>query len=311
MTKLEYPESPYKDIEFLDSLEGRTLRILSEYLGPMTRLDKAKINSTVLFLGSARADPSHGDSGLHEVLLGGRGAGLPPDQVGHPAQSPRARTSSSARAPAPGSWKRPTAAPMRAGGKTIGMNISAPPGAGSQSLHLARPLLRLPLFLHEEVLARLQGQGRHGLPRRLRDAGRVLRDRHPPPDEQDLQKGADPHPLRRGLLEEDRRFRHVRQGRGHHAPTTATCSEFCSTPRQAFALSEEEARGLPAIPDRADDDPERSSSRPDAPSRLRSPAPGSNYLSRGRVANGVGVLVRAGLPREARPRTGRSTTCTT
>ena len=62
MTKLEYPESPYKDIEFLDSLEGRTLRILSEYLGPMARLDKANVNSTVLFLGSARANPSHADT---------------------------------------------------------------------------------------------------------------------------------------------------------------------------------------------------------------------------------------------------------
>ena len=62
MTRIDHPESPYKDVEFLDSLEGRTLRILSEYLGPMARLNKAKVNSTVLFLGSARTNPSRCDS---------------------------------------------------------------------------------------------------------------------------------------------------------------------------------------------------------------------------------------------------------
>ena len=65
MKKPEYPETSFHDTEFLESLEGRTLRILSEYLGPMTRLDKAKINSTILFLGSAKADPTNADSAFH------------------------------------------------------------------------------------------------------------------------------------------------------------------------------------------------------------------------------------------------------
>ena len=51
--KLELPESPYRDLEFLESLEGRTLRILSEYVWPMARLQKYKVESTILFLGSA------------------------------------------------------------------------------------------------------------------------------------------------------------------------------------------------------------------------------------------------------------------
>ena len=54
----EFPEIMYRDHEFLESLEGRTLRILSEYLGPMSKLDRMKINSTILFLGSAKADPA-------------------------------------------------------------------------------------------------------------------------------------------------------------------------------------------------------------------------------------------------------------
>src|SRR5471030_2234952 len=52
------PEQPlaYLDAEFLDSDEGRPLRILSEYLDPLRRFREQQIQDTVVFFGSARVD---------------------------------------------------------------------------------------------------------------------------------------------------------------------------------------------------------------------------------------------------------------
>ena len=55
MKKNELAEKAYKNLEFLESREARTLRILSEYLEPLKRLNEWKVNNTVLFLGSSKA----------------------------------------------------------------------------------------------------------------------------------------------------------------------------------------------------------------------------------------------------------------
>ena len=44
----------YMDPEFLDSEEGRPIRIMSEYLDPLRRFREQKIQDTVVFFGSAR-----------------------------------------------------------------------------------------------------------------------------------------------------------------------------------------------------------------------------------------------------------------
>jgi uncharacterized protein (TIGR00730 family) len=44
----------YKNVEFLESPDGRGLRILSEYLHPLSHLRDEKIQDTVVFFGSAR-----------------------------------------------------------------------------------------------------------------------------------------------------------------------------------------------------------------------------------------------------------------
>jgi len=44
----------YKNPEFLESKEGRSLRILSEYLHPLGHFRKERIHDTVVFFGSAR-----------------------------------------------------------------------------------------------------------------------------------------------------------------------------------------------------------------------------------------------------------------
>ena len=46
----------YLDADFLESDEGRPIRIISEYLEPLRRFREQKIQDTVVFFGSARVD---------------------------------------------------------------------------------------------------------------------------------------------------------------------------------------------------------------------------------------------------------------
>jgi uncharacterized protein (TIGR00730 family) len=123
--KIDKLEKAYKNLEFLNSPAARSVRILSEYLEPLERLNRFKIKNTVLFLGSARADPNSKDSklypyyweaeklaykladwaiqlkveGKHFVIITGGG---------------------------PGIMEAANRGVDRAGGKSIGMNISLP-----------------------------------------------------------------------------------------------------------------------------------------------------------------------------------------
>jgi predicted Rossmann-fold nucleotide-binding protein len=57
---MDAPQRPHKfynDPEFIKSPDARTLRILSEYLGPLSRFQRQKIKDTIVFFGSARALP--------------------------------------------------------------------------------------------------------------------------------------------------------------------------------------------------------------------------------------------------------------
>lgn len=44
----------YEDLDFINSTNGRTIRLLSEYLEPKARFKKHKIMDTIVFFGSAR-----------------------------------------------------------------------------------------------------------------------------------------------------------------------------------------------------------------------------------------------------------------
>ena len=55
MTDLDgQPVHAYHDRDFLDSRGARSLRILSEYLEPLSRFNRHRIEDTVVFMGSAR-----------------------------------------------------------------------------------------------------------------------------------------------------------------------------------------------------------------------------------------------------------------
>ncbi len=54
MAKHTPPVKAYKNLEFLNSADARTLRILSEYYEPKARFARNKIVDTIVFFGSAR-----------------------------------------------------------------------------------------------------------------------------------------------------------------------------------------------------------------------------------------------------------------
>lgn len=54
MKKSQIPEKAYKNLDFLNSADARTLRILSEFYEPQSRFKKHNIVDTVVFFGSAR-----------------------------------------------------------------------------------------------------------------------------------------------------------------------------------------------------------------------------------------------------------------
>ena len=44
----------YQDTRFLESKDARALRILAEYLEPLYRFQRQKVQDTIVFMGSAR-----------------------------------------------------------------------------------------------------------------------------------------------------------------------------------------------------------------------------------------------------------------
>ncbi len=55
--RLPRPPKAYKDLEFLNSPDARTVRMLAEFLEPQRRFRQAKIRDTIVFFGSARIRP--------------------------------------------------------------------------------------------------------------------------------------------------------------------------------------------------------------------------------------------------------------
>ena len=54
-TKKLQIEKAYKNLDFLNSKDARTLRILAEYLHPKIQLEEEKVTNTIVIFGSARA----------------------------------------------------------------------------------------------------------------------------------------------------------------------------------------------------------------------------------------------------------------
>src|SRR5260370_4232208 len=72
--KLKSAPLAYQNEPFLSSPDGRILRLLSEYIEPLSRFRREQIQDTVVFFGSARIQsPDHAAN----LLSGVRGGGAP------------------------------------------------------------------------------------------------------------------------------------------------------------------------------------------------------------------------------------------
>ncbi|MFW6159614.1 MAG: LOG family protein [Acidobacteriota bacterium] len=125
MKDVFFPEKAYKNLDFLTSDDARILRILSEYLEPLSRLRRLKVNSTVLFFGSSRARPNDNNSLLTRYyweaeelayLLAKWAIKL----------KPKGKDFVICTGGGPGLMEAANRGAERAGGLSIGMNISIP-----------------------------------------------------------------------------------------------------------------------------------------------------------------------------------------
>ncbi len=127
MPKTTAPRKAYENPEFLSSDAARTIRILSEYLEPETRLDRLKVNNTVLFLGSARAasaDPRR-PSPLACYCREAEELAFQIASWAIPLR-PKGKNFVVCTGAGPGIMEAANKGSARAGGKTIGMNIALP-----------------------------------------------------------------------------------------------------------------------------------------------------------------------------------------
>ncbi|MGB7295325.1 MAG: LOG family protein [Candidatus Aminicenantales bacterium] len=119
------PTIAYDNKEFMESEEARPVRILSEILEPLHRLAKQRVHSTVLFLGSSRVDPGDGRSPLAKYY---RDA----EELAFRLASwaiklrPKGKNFVICTGGGPGIMEAANRGAARAGGKSIGMNISLP-----------------------------------------------------------------------------------------------------------------------------------------------------------------------------------------
>src|SRR3970040_875250 len=59
MAKNHKPKKAYESPDFLNSSDGRSIRILTEYLHPKSKFRKHKVVDTIVFFGSARLQSKH------------------------------------------------------------------------------------------------------------------------------------------------------------------------------------------------------------------------------------------------------------
>ncbi len=125
MENFRVPEKAYKNLDFLNSIDARVIRILSEYLEPLQRMRHFKVNSTVLFLGSSRADPNNKESLLAKYYWEAEELAFKLAEWAIKLK-PKGKNFVICTGGGPGIMEAANRGAARAGGKSIGMNISLP-----------------------------------------------------------------------------------------------------------------------------------------------------------------------------------------
>ncbi|NYF78306.1 TIGR00730 family Rossman fold protein [Granulicella arctica] len=120
---LERAPLAYENPDFLNSPDGRLLRIMAEYSEPMARFQKQRIQDTVVFFGSARF--SGGDGPMSKYYEDARTlAGMLTTWAkALPGRHHRFVVTSGG---GPGIMEAANRGAYEAGGKTIGLNIKLP-----------------------------------------------------------------------------------------------------------------------------------------------------------------------------------------
>jgi len=118
-------EKSYKNLEFLNSHEARTVRILCEYLEPESRLHNLKVNNTVLFLGSSKTDSVDKNSPLTKFYWDAENLAYNLAKWAIKLK-PKGKNFVICTGGGPGIMEAANRGAARAGGKSIGMNISIP-----------------------------------------------------------------------------------------------------------------------------------------------------------------------------------------
>jgi uncharacterized protein (TIGR00730 family) len=115
-------ELAYRDEEFLDSADGRPLRILSEYLRPLGVFRRKRVHDTIVFFGSARVT-EHGPLG--EYYAAARELARMVTEWSATLASPAHRYLVCTGG-GPGIMEAANRGARDAGGRTIGLNIGLP-----------------------------------------------------------------------------------------------------------------------------------------------------------------------------------------
>lgn len=125
MKEKESPSKAYNNVDFLNSSDARIIRILSEYLEPLSRLHELKVNNSVLFLGSHKADPEDKENPLSHYYW--EAEELAYHLVTWAIKlKPKGKNFVICTGGGPGIMEAANRGAHRAGGKSIGMNISIP-----------------------------------------------------------------------------------------------------------------------------------------------------------------------------------------
>jgi len=113
----------YKNQAFLDSADARPLRMISEYLEPLSHFRRHRIRDTVVFFGSARI--RHGEGPLARYYEDARTLARLLTEWSEQLQAPSRRFVVCSGG-GPGIMEAANRGAHEAGGKTIGLNIGLP-----------------------------------------------------------------------------------------------------------------------------------------------------------------------------------------